>query len=125
MKWADHLYVSESVAEKREIIIRKANRNVGLVHVYFVALASNGSDLFDIFDGAYLKQPSFYKQDLKIIGIAENKAEAIDLTVQIVKDMYEMTGDFQVQEYFTFTGKDSRDNKRKRRGLCGMQFFWS
>ena len=58
MKWADNLYVSNTACKRRDKIIRKANRNVGLLHVYFITLAANGSDLFDIFDASYLKQPS-------------------------------------------------------------------
>ena len=55
MKWADNLYVSESACKKRETIIRKAIRNAGLIHVFFITLASNEENLFDIFDAAYLK----------------------------------------------------------------------
>ena len=120
MIWAENLYVSDTAKKRREKIIRKANQNSGLLHVYFITLASNGSDLFDIFDASYLKQPSFYKQDLKVVGIATDKSEAIHLVKEIVHDMYCKTGEFQTSNYFIFGERDSREHKRRRSRVCGL-----
>lgn len=107
MEWADNLYVSEKASRKKDTIIRKANRGIGMVRIYFITLAANGVDLFDIFHAAHLKQPAFYRQELQVVGIAYGAEEAQELTMQMIDDIYQQTGAFDVRNYFTFSGKRS------------------
>ena len=100
MRWAKELYLSERTAKKKDKIIRKANRGVGMVSIYFISLASNEENLFDIFHAAYLKQAAFYRQDPFVVGIASDYDEALEMTRQMVEDIYRETGDFRVREYF-------------------------
>ena len=108
MEWADNLYVSESAAGKKDKIIRKAERGAGMVQVYLIALASNEQNLLDIFHGAHLKQPAFYSQSLRIVGIACGMEEARELTLKIITDIYQKTGEFEVRKYFSFSGRGKR-----------------
>ncbi len=112
MEWADNLYVSEKAAKKKDRIIRKADRGIGMVQIYFITLASNGVDLFDIFHAAHLKQPAFYRQRLQVVGIAYGMGEAQELVLKMVDDIYQQTGAFDVRNYFTFSGK--RTDRRKK-----------
>ena len=48
---------------------------LGMVSIYFISLASNERNLFDIFHAAHLKQPGFYGQNPFIVG-AGSKATA-------------------------------------------------
>ena len=100
MRWAKELYLSEKTAKKKDKIIRKANRGIGMVSIYFISLASNEQNLFDIFHGAYLKQPAFFSQNPFVVGIASGYDEALEMTRQIVEDIYTETGSFRVREYF-------------------------
>lgn len=100
MRWAKELYLSEKTAKKKDKIIRKANRGVGMVSIYFISLASNEQNLFDIFHAAYLKQPAFYGQNPFIVGIASGYEEALEMIQQMVDDIYRETGGFRVREYF-------------------------
>lgn len=100
MRWAKELYLSERTAKKKDKIIRKANRGVGMISIYFISLASNEENLFDIFHAAYLKQAAFYRQDPFVVGIASDYDEALEMTRQMVEDIYRETGDFRVREYF-------------------------
>ena len=104
MEWADNLYLSDRAARKKDIIIRKARRGIGMTQVYFITLASNKDNLLDIFHAAHLKQPAFYRQELKVVGIAYGAAEAQELTMDMINDIYQNTGSFNVREYFTFSG---------------------
>lgn len=47
-----------------------------------------------------LIQKSYYARCPEIVGMAKGKDEAIDLAVDIVKNIYGETGAFQVKEYF-------------------------
>ncbi len=100
MQWAKNLYLTEGTAKKKDIIIKKANRGIGMFRIYFVTLASNEENLFDIFHAAHLKQPAFYRQNPFVVGIAEGKEEAAELVRRMIDDIYRETGGFQVREYF-------------------------
>ena len=71
-----------------------------MVSIYFISLASNKQNLFDIFHAAHLKQPAFYGQNPFVVGIASGYEEALELTQQMVEDIYQETGGFRVREYF-------------------------
>ena len=71
-----------------------------MVSIYFISLASNEQNLFDIFHAAYLKQPAFYGQNPFIVGIASGYEEALEMIQRMVDDIYRETGGFQVREYF-------------------------
>ncbi len=106
MQWAENLYMSEKTAKKKDRIIRKANRGIGMVSIYFIALASSEQNLFDIFHAAHLKQPAFYRQNPYVVGIASGYDEALEMLRCIVDDIYRETGAFEVRKYF---GKDGRE----------------
>ena len=100
MQWAENLYLSDKTAKKRDKIIKKANRGIGMLSIYLITLASNPENLFDIFHAAHLKQPAFYKQDLYVVGIASGYEEALELVQRMIDDIYRKTGGFAVREYF-------------------------
>ena len=105
MQWAENLYLTDKTAKKKDKIIRKANRGMGMVSIYLITLASNPENLFDIFHAAHLKQPAFYKQDLFVVGIAAGYEEALELVQRMVEDISWKTGGFAVREYFGRTEK--------------------
>ena len=75
--------------------------------IYFIALASNPDNLFDIFHAAHLKEPAFYRQDPFIVGIASGYEEALEMVRCMVEDIYRETGAFRVREYFGQAGQES------------------
>lgn len=107
MQWAEHLYLSDKTAAKKEKIIKKAVRGAGMTSVYFIALASNPENLFDIFHAAHLKEPAFYRQNPFIVGIASGYEEALEMVRRIVEDIYRETGGFRVREYFGLTEQEN------------------
>ena len=106
MRWAENLYLSEKTAKKKDKIIRKANRGVGMVSIYFITLASNEQNLFEIFHAAHLKQPAFYQRNPYVVGIASGYEEALELLQQMVEDIYRATSGFPVREYFGERGQE-------------------
>ena len=57
-------------------------------------------NLLEIVPSYMLIQKSYYARCPEIIGMAKGKDEAMDLAVDIVKNIYGETGAFQVKEYF-------------------------
>ncbi len=101
MQWAENLYLTDKTAKKKKQIIRKANRGMGMVSIYFITLASNPDNLLDIFHAIHLKQPGFYKQDFNVVGIAAGYEDAMELACRIVNDVYQETGGFDVRGFFS------------------------
>lgn len=107
MQWAENLYVTEKTAAKKDKIIRKANRGIGMFRIYFITLASNEENLFDIFHAAHLKQTAFCQQNSYVVGIAAGYEDALELVQRMVDEIYSQTGAFRVREYFGAVKQES------------------
>lgn len=106
MKWYEHLYVGDSVADKVDKIKWKIMHNAGMFTVYVIALASNPDNLLDIIPASNLVQKGYPKENLRIVGLAGGYDEALELVRRIVEETYEHTNDIDVYEYL----KESRRN---------------
>ncbi len=100
MRWYKKLYLGPSVLDIQKIQ-KKAALGMGMVGVYYITLASVPGNLLDIFHNGMLKQPLFLKaQCTDIVGVAIGKQEAYRLTEQILMELYQQTGGFDVRCYF-------------------------
>ena len=100
MRWYKKLYVGPSVVDSKKIQ-KKAALGMGMVGVYYITLASLPGNLLDIFHNGMLKQPLFLeRQCTDIVGVAIGKQEAYRLTAQILMELYQQTGGFDVRCYF-------------------------
>lgn len=100
MVWYRELYVGEQAKKDKQKIIWKVKHGAGMTDVYLIALASNGTDLLDIFHSAVLLQKPYrrYRSPF-IIGIARGYEEAVEVAAIILADVYRNTGTFRVREY--------------------------
>ncbi|MDD6481354.1 MAG: hypothetical protein PUF65_03605 [Lachnospiraceae bacterium] len=99
MKWYHNLFVGDSIAGKEKKIKWKINHNAGTLSVYVIAFASNPENLLDIVPAWELRQKSYPKRDMKIIGLARGYDEALEVVRQIVDETYQSTGDVDVWSY--------------------------
>ncbi len=99
MKWYKNLYCGELIAPKARQIVNKIKKNKLTPDVYVIALASNPNNQLDLIGTWELLQPGYPKENIRIIGIAQGKKEALELTTQIVDEIYQKTGDVKVQQY--------------------------
>ena len=99
LKWREDYYVGEGIkdAAKARTRIDAGRMAFG---VYLVTLSENPGNLLEIVPSYMLIQKSYYARCPEIVGMAKGKDEAIDLAVDIVKNIYGETGAFQVKEYF-------------------------
>jgi len=109
MKWYDNLYVGESIRHKTEKIKWKIRHNAGQIDIYVIAKASNPQNLLDIIPAHELMQKSYPKKDLYIIGLAHGMSEAHELVKQIIDEVYQSTGDFDIMPYLQ-SKKDSKNH---------------
>ncbi|MDO4632323.1 MAG: hypothetical protein Q4B01_00530 [Eubacteriales bacterium] len=99
MRWYRNLYLGEGLEKKKDRLIRKIEQGRGVPGVYVITLASNGTDLMDVFAADYLMQPALHRSCPMILGLCRGRDEAVDLSVEIVLDMYRQTGGFRLPEY--------------------------
>ena len=99
MRWYENLYVGSSIAHKTEKIKWKIRHNAGQIDIYVITLASNPQNLLDVIRAQELMQKAYPKKELFIIGLARGYDEALELVKQIVDEVYQRTGGFDVSSY--------------------------
>lgn len=107
MRWYGNLYVGGSIAHhKIEKIKWKIRHNAGLVNIYVITLASNPKNLLDIIPSQELMQKAYPKKKLYVIGLACGYEASLELVRQIVDEVYQNTGTFDIVSYLNVK-KDS------------------
>ena len=99
LKWREDYYVGEGIKDAAKATKCHLAGKMAL-GVYLVTLSENPGNLLEIVPSYMLIQKSYYARCPEIIGMAKGKEKAIDLAVDIVKNIYGETGAFQIKEYF-------------------------
>lgn len=100
IKWYPNLYLDPVTKKYEGKIKRRMQKKKRTRCIYCIALATNGNDLLDILYTDELLFHYYNNKEIYIIGLATTKASALDLTVQIVEDLYKKTGGFDARKYF-------------------------
>lgn len=101
IQWTTKLYIGDKMKKKKNKAINSISNSKATFNVYCIAFASNPSNLFDIMDANELLFPHYRNLDVCIVGLAEGKAEAIELIREMLMEEYQETGNFNVRTYFT------------------------
>ncbi len=101
IRWATRLYVGDKMKKKKDKAVTDINSKKLTLGVYCIAFASHPANLFDVMEANELLFPYYGKLDIFVVGIAKGKEEAIELVHQMVMEVYNNTGDFDVRTYFT------------------------
>ena len=98
MKWHSLLYFGEQAAKKRMKLVHDIDQKKISFGTFVIILAVNGKDLFDILP-AYMLFKDLY-QEQPILGVAITKEEAFEVCENMIRDVYERTGGYDVRSYF-------------------------
>ena len=101
VQWAEKLYIGDKLKKKKDQVIASINKREATFNVYCIAFASQPCNLFDIMDANEHLFPHYKKVDVRIVGLARGKKEAITLVQQMIMEVYRETGAFDVRAYFT------------------------
>lgn len=99
MKWYKRLYVGDRAEKKKYMMMGKIRLHRFQRDAYLITLAVNGQNLLDIYPSYVLLQKIYRDQELFVVGLACGYDEALELTRQIVDDVYQNTGGFDVRAY--------------------------
>ena len=101
VRLVDTPYASPAVRPKLSSIKWKLACGIGMARVYFITLADNKNDLFDIYPAAVFKQRTMRKSDRIIIGVAESHDSAKDIIESMICECLDKCGDLSdIRGYF-------------------------
>ncbi len=97
MVFVKDLYLGETIAPKVNQIIEKMNNNQIVPNLYLIAMASNPENMLDLIPQWEALQEKYPKKNLRVVGLASGKKEAIGLVQYIVEESIEKTGSADVR----------------------------
>jgi hypothetical protein len=101
ISWASRLYIGDKMKKKNEKVVASINNREVTFGVYCITFASHPSNLFDIIEANELLFPHYQRSEIRIVGLAKGKEEAITVVQDMVMEVYNKTGEFDVRSYFT------------------------
>ena len=93
MRFYKNLYVSESMAKKKEKVIAKLNKKKYPLKTYVIALIEEGENQMEFYSTL------MFRQDIFAVGLASGYDDALYLVEEIAKEVYEKTGDLDIRSY--------------------------
>lgn len=101
ISWNSRLYVGEKMKKRQEKVISSINNREATLGVYCITFASHPANLFDILEANELLFPHYNRSEIRIVGLAMGKEEAVRLVQEMLMEVYGKTGGFNVRAYFT------------------------
>ncbi len=98
--WYENLYMGINAAPQYDRIYRSIEEEMYLPEVYLITIAAAEKDQLDAYESVQLWMPALRRRLQPIIGLALGKGEAMALLQDIVRDVYEETGDLHLRKYF-------------------------
>lgn len=98
LKWHKNCFVGKNVRDLERIQEKLENRRL-VPGIYLLVLSENPQNIMELFPAVTLLQRTAADLCPEIIGIALGKEEAVSLAEEIIRQVYEETGDVQVKEY--------------------------
>ena len=99
ISWYDHLYVGDKAKKKRYQIIQSIRNSRLISGAYVITPSLSGNNVLDIYPAMELSAPWYREDEFFIIGIAADYWEALEVTRQIVEELYQNTGGFDLTGY--------------------------
>lgn len=98
MKFYKDLYCEPHLLRKRKVIKWKLKYTNSPLNIYIIIIGQH-TDQLEIFHVSFLRQDYYREHPPFIIGIADSKAGAFRVVEQLVKVVYEQTGEANVKQY--------------------------
>lgn len=100
MIFSKNYYVGETVRNKRRVI-RRLSRNRPYKNIYCICAGNSPKHLMYIIESREMFKPIYSNYEYKVIGIANGKYEAYEVTRLIIESVYKEYGDpVKIKEFF-------------------------
>lgn len=101
VQWTSRIYVSKGLEKKKDKAMTSINNRRITSDIYCIAFASSPANLFEIINANELLFNHYQKTDIRIVGLARGMEEATKLTQDMLMEVYDKTGGFDVRSYYT------------------------
>lgn len=99
MKFLQELYLGEKIAPKVDQIVKKIMTEKIVPNLYLIAMATNPDNMLDLIPEWEVFQKGYPKESLRIVGLADNKKDAIKVIQGIIEESIRMTGSADIRAY--------------------------
>ena len=99
MKFLQELYLGESIAPKVDQIVKKIMTDKTVPNLYLIVMAGHPDNMLDLIPQWEILQKGYPKEELRIVGMANGKKDAIGLMQFMVEESLEKTGNANVRAY--------------------------
>lgn len=92
MRWSEPIYTGERARahrkEYRRLLETLAEAEYRQLRFYVIAAPANEKNLMELIPASHLKQAYYRADSLRILGLAADKEEAIEVCEQMIRDCY-------------------------------------
>lgn len=101
MHFCKKMYISPAIKDKQQKIMWKLKTGRPQPMIYVISLAKN-DDLLEIYHSGMLKQKYYRKKENMpyIVGLASGYWQAVSLVADILEDVFQATGGYDVKSFF-------------------------
>ena len=99
MQFMGALYVGESLSEKEYEIVKKVHNKQLVPNLYLLTFSSNKDNMLDLIPEWEALQSYYPSDELKVVGIANGKKEAISLVKMIIEESISEIGSPDIREF--------------------------
>ena len=97
MQFMGSLYVGDKVASAEYKIVEKVHMGKVVPGLYLIVLSNHPDNMLDLILEKEALQKCYQTMQLKVVGIAGDKKEAIELVQRIIKESLQKTGSADVR----------------------------
>ncbi len=99
MRFLQALYLGEKVAPKVDQIVKKIKNDQAVLNLYLIVMASSPDNMLDLIPQKDILQKGYPREQIRIIGLAANKKEAIHLVQSILEESLAKNGSADIRTY--------------------------
>ncbi len=99
MFWYDSLFLGTGCQSKQKTLKRRISKCRPHPGVYLITLPTQEHECLEIIPSALPLQSEYPGDDLRIIGMALTRDEAVGLVEQIIQETYSRRGDLDVEAF--------------------------
>ncbi|MCB7303820.1 hypothetical protein NE683_06925 [Bariatricus massiliensis] len=99
MRFYKYLYVSDSMVKRKKKTVKHLRSGKYPIGTYIIVLIEEGPNQLEFYNTALLKQKLLDDRRQFVVGLASGYDDAVYLVEEIVRDVFENTGDADIRAY--------------------------
>lgn len=107
MFWYKHLYLDRKCMHHTNRLKYKIEHGMAHKGVYLIHLPDHAGAVLELIPSILLRQSRYPREQLCVIGMAADRAGALELIRQIVDEVYSAQHDFDVASYLQIDRKNT------------------